>query len=306
MNNYSSAVHFGKEPLICVETDESEGDIKGYHPLIGIITNIGSDHLPLEELTRVCQEFAAEVKKTLIINSDSKCELKHSNKFSFGIHNAADFQAENIKLFPDCSQFTLQGKLVKVPVPGRYNVYNALAALSAARVYGIPLADAIAGLEKFQGIRQRFQLVGQAKGIKVVCDYAHNPDKIKAALQTAKLNGGRIIAVYQPHGFRPTKMFLREFAAVFAVNLMGSDKLFLPDIYYAGGTVSRDVSAADLAGEIKKINPEMQVEYLPDRKDITKKIVSLAAKDDLILVMGARDNTLLAWAVDIAKKIKNI
>lgn len=304
MNNYLSEriignVRVGKDKLVCVETDESEGDLRGYKPEIGVVNNIGYDHMPHTDLVRVYREFAAEVKNILIINSDSDCGLRHKHKFSYGIENKADFLAKKIELFPHRSVFVLNNEKVKVPVPGIHNVYNSLAALSVVCNCGIPLKEAIAGLAEFKGIRQRYEFIDKIEGVTIICDYAHNPDKIKAALMTARTGAKRIIAVYQPHGYGPTKMFLNELADVFAKKLNENDLLFISDIFYAGGSVEKVVSADDLVAAIKKRNPKLNVSHLSNKEDIASRIASVARPKDLLLVMGARDSTLSSWAANI-------
>ena len=301
MKNYVSDncvgnVRVGSDPIICVETDESEGDLTGYNPSIGVITNVGNDHLSMEELIKVYQDFAKEVKDFLVLNNDNKCNVEHKNIFTFGINNDADFKAVDIKLFDSYSTFKLKNKEVRVPVPGIHNVGNALAALSCAHLCGLKLDQAIDGLNNFKGIGQRYEVIGDNKGVTVISDYAHNPDKIRASLETAKISSERIIAVYQPHGFAPTKMFLDELSDSFSKGLRKNDILFISDIFYAGGTADKSISSEDLVKEIKRKNPVIIAKYIPQRKDIANEISSLSQPGDTILVMGARDHALKPWA----------
>src|SRR5262249_25426821 len=137
-----------------------------------------------------------------------------------------------------------------LPVPGRHNVENALAAIAACRAAGVALDAMAAPLAAFRGVARRFQSLGRAHGIEVIDDFAHNPAKIAAAIATARLRSTRILAVYQPHGYGPTRFLREDFVETFATRLSPGDHLWLLEIFYAGGTAVRDFSAADLVREI--------------------------------------------------------
>ena len=128
---------------------------------------------------------------------------------------------------------------VRLGVPGRHNAANALAALSAVRAIGVDLAEAAATLGGFQGLRRRFEVVGTRNGISVIDDFGHNPDKIDATLATLRAQPGRLLVMFQPHGFGPLAKMGDELAASFARGLAAEDILFLPDPVYHGGTVDK-------------------------------------------------------------------
>ena len=148
--------------------------------------------------------------------------------------------------------FTVDGVRFTLPVPGRHNVENALAAIAACRAVGVPLAEMVAPLARFQGVGRRFQSLGTARGVEVVDDFAHNPAKIAAALATAQARAGaggegrggaaagagrrRVLAVYQPHGYGPTRFLRRDFVETFATALRPADRLWMLEVFYAGGT----------------------------------------------------------------------
>lgn len=281
-------IHFGRFPYLCIETDESEGDLKGYFPDIGVITNIGSDHMPHKKTTKVYNDFAKQTKNALILGEN--INIPHKNKTVFSISMASD-----INLFPCSSVFRLDSQRFKLNVPGIHNIYNALAAIAVSQVYGISLKETAGGLERFKGIKKRFEVISKKNGIKIIDDYAHNPSKIRAALEAAHLGKNRVIAVYQPHGYTPTRMFLNELAEVLSENLERGDLLFIPEIYYAGGSVKKDISSKDLVSEIKKRNKNLKVEYAAHRDSIKSKIRRIIKRRDTVIVMGARDQTLSSW-----------
>jgi UDP-N-acetylmuramate--alanine ligase len=152
-------------------------------------------------------------------------------------------------------------------------------------------------LARFSGIGRRFQTVGRAGGVEVVDDFAHNADKIAAALRTARLRAARVLAVYQPHGYGPTRFLRRDFVATFARELRPEDRLFMLEVFYAGGTATRDFSAADIVAEIKAEGAA--AEFAPTRDWLTARLAAEARPGDLVLIMGARDPSL----TELARKI---
>jgi UDP-N-acetylmuramate--alanine ligase len=173
-------------------------------------------------------------------------------------------------------------------------VENALAALATCRVVGVPLADLVEPLAAFRGVGRRFQVLGTHHGVTVVDDFGHNPAKIAASLRTAALRAPRTLAVWQPHGFGPLRFLRQDLAPMFAAELRPQDRLWLLEAHYAGGTVTRDVSSADLVADIKALGHPATFE--PDRAALTRALAAEAQAGDLILVMGARDPSLTEFA----------
>ncbi len=153
----------------------------------------------------------------------------------------------------------MNGIRFELPVPGAHNVVNALAAIATCRLLGVELEDMTAPLAGFSGIGRRFQTVGKSRGIEVIDDFAHNADKIAAAIRTAKLRAKRVLAIYQPHGYGPTRFLRRDFVATFARELGAEDRLWMLEVFYAGGTATRDFSAADIVAEIARARRRSRV-----------------------------------------------
>jgi UDP-N-acetylmuramate--alanine ligase len=187
-------------------------------------------------------------------------------------------------------------------VPGRHNVANALAALAASSVADVPLRGAAAALAGFQGTRRRFETVGAAGGVTVIDDFAHNPDKITATLRTLHEKPGRVWAVFQPHGFGPTKLMRAGLVETFASELRSDDVLVMPEIYYAGGTAAKDISAKDIIGDVA--GRGKKAEFIARRADIPAFLAANAGQGDRIIVMGARDDTLPAFAREILRALQ--
>ena len=190
---------------------------------------------------------------------------------------------------------------VILSVPGAHNVANALAALGAVRALGVPLAEAVAALETFAGIRRRMEVVGTAHGVTVIDDFAHNPDKIAATLKTLHAFDGRLLILFQPHGFGPLKLMRTEFIEGFAGLLRAEDVLLIPEPVYYGGTTDRSVGSEDIAAGVRALGSDARA--LPDRAACGDRLVELARPGDRIVVMGARDDTLSEFAAELLGRL---
>jgi UDP-N-acetylmuramate-alanine ligase len=244
----------------------------------------------------------ARAREALVVGDDKNLDSFAGGALRFGLGARADVRGEDIELAAGGSRFRVEDVRFELPVPGAHNVLNALAAIAAARAVDVPLADMVAPLSCFSGIGRRFQTVGRARGIEVVDDFAHNAEKIAAAIRTAKLRGRRVFAIYQPHGYGPTRFLRQDFVRTFAAELSPQDRLWMLEVFYAGGTATRDFSAADIVDEIK--DRGTQAEFAPSRDWLIGRIAEDAGEGDVVLVMGARDPTLTALAREILNKLE--
>ena len=300
MLDYGSNCRSGRSGLSVFEADESDGmnDAVAVCPRsIAVLTNISLDHFELPELRSIFGEFVKNAAEGVVLNMDCpfSAELKplHPRTVTFGMTHGADFTPEKSP--------------VSLRLPGRHNTANALAALAACSLLGVPAARAARILGDFGGIQRRLELVGEARGVRVVDDFASSPAKIGAALQTLAERGGRLIAVFQPHGFQPTKMMRQGYIEVFSRQLRPDDCVIMPEIYYAGGTLNlvdgkviplpKDISARDLIEEIRKEHAHAY--YFEERAAIPSFLAELAAPGDTIVVMGSRDESLPEFARSI-------
>jgi UDP-N-acetylmuramate--alanine ligase len=176
-------------------------------------------------------------------------------------------------------------------------VENALGAIAACRALGVPLEEMRTGLAAFRGVARRFQSLGRARGVEVVDDFGHNPAKIAASLATARLRAKRVLAVYQPHGYGPTRFLRDGFVDTFSTQTAPTDKVWLLEIFYAGGTATRDFSSADLVRDI--VAKGRDAEFAPSREWLVRRIAEVAEPGDLVLVMGARDPSLTTFAREV-------
>jgi len=300
-------VKLGKSHFMLVETDESDGSVVEFYPEIGILANISKDHKPLPELIKIFSKFIENIKKDVIVNGECPFSRKLSARIpaervlTFGFSRESGVRAEEVTLTGAGSTFKVQGTLFSLPVPGQHNVANALAAIALGIKLKIPLDTIRQALKMFRGVERRLSLVGEANGIKVFDDFSHNAAKIAAALETLKLMGSRLIVIYQPHGFGPTKLIKEELIAAFNRTLRKTDIVILLDIFYVGGTAEKTISSADLVREICVPHAE----NLKDREQAIDQVTVSAQPGDVVVVMGARDNSLTIMAQKILSGLKN-
>ena len=167
-------------------------------------------------------------------------------------------------------------------------------ALLAVQALGVDLARAAQALSDFRGVRRRLEVTGTAGGVTVIDDFAHNPDKIAATLRTLRAFPGRLLIMFQPHGYGPIRLMRRELAEAFRDGLGADDILLMPEPVYYGGTTDRSVGSRAVAGRIAEAG--RRAEALPDRAACGERLLALARPGDRIVVMGARDDTLAAFA----------
>ncbi len=190
---------------------------------------------------------------------------------------------------------------VELKVPGLHNVSNALAALCASKVYGVGLAEAASHLGEFSGIRRRLEVVGTANEITVIDDFAHNPDKIAATLRTLHAFPGRLLLMFQPHGYGPIRLMRDALVDCFVRGLNDEDVLVMPEPVYFGGTVDRSVGSREIICEIERHG--RNVFAFPDRGSCGDALARLARRGDRIVIMGARDDSLSRFAHEVLRRI---
>lgn len=280
----------GASDLLVIEADESDGSLVRYAPAIGVVLNLQKDHKPAEEVLAMFRSFRSRVREMLVIGEGPNLAELRPGALLFGFGEDATLQAEDVQTGPDNSSFTLQGTRFTLPLPGRHNVENALAALAACQALGVPLDRLVAPLADFGGVARRFQIVGQVRGIEVVDDFAHNPAKVEAALRTAQARSARVLTVFQPHGFGPLRFLRTEFVETFVRVLRPQDRLWFLDVFFAGGSVTRDISSAEVVAEIA--GRGSPAEHAPSREALITALAATAQDGDLMLIMGARDPSL--------------
>ena len=291
----------GASDLLVIEADESDGSLVRYAPAVGVILNLHRDHKEMSEVAGMFAVLRARAREALVVGDDDNLDALSGGALRFGFGPKANIRGEDIQLEGGGGRFLVRDIQFSLPVPGKHNVANALAAIAACHAIGVQLVEMIGPLSRFQGVGRRFQTIGMARGIEVVDDFAHNADKIAAAIRTARLRAGRVLAVYQPHGYGPTRFLRQDFVNTFTRELDASDRLWLLEIFYAGGTATRDFSAADIVAEIAQRG--VKAEFAPSRDWLVSRIAAEAKEGDLVLVMGARDPSLTQFARNIVAAV---
>ncbi|MEN3971761.1 Mur ligase family protein [Sphingomicrobium sp. XHP0235] len=295
----------GDPDLFAAEVDESDGSIALYRPTVALVNNISLDHQSMEELRRLFGDFLREGAQPLFNADDEECRAiapEDAAGFGFDIAHAPAYRGTDLELHDEEVRFTVLNEgdahAVHLPMPGRHNAMNALAALAACHRVGVSLADGAAALARFAGLKRRLERVGEAGGVTVYDDFGHNPDKVAATLKTMRARDRRLLVMFQPHGYGPLSQMGEELAATFAKHLRETDRLYLPDPVYHGGTVDRKRGSDWLAEQVGSI-----AHHIPDRDTIAQRITEDARPGDIVLVMGARDDSLIAYARDLVAAI---
>jgi UDP-N-acetylmuramate--alanine ligase len=303
----------GAGDVFVSEVDESDGSIALYQPHIAVVNNISLDHKTIDELRKLFADFVGKAK-VAVLNLDNGETKALAASLKPGVamtYSLTDMRAQlfggRLKPSPTGISFEVSERdtgarsFVHLNLPGRHNVSNALAALCAARACGVALEAAVDALGTFTGIKRRFEVVGSANEITVIDDFAHNPDKIAATLDTLHAFPGRLLVMFQPHGYGPLRKMREPFIDCFAHGLHDGDVLVMPEPVYYGGTVERSVTSADIALGVTGKGREAIA--LADRAACGEKLVALARPGDRIVIMGARDDTLSEFAMEILRRL---
>ena len=292
---------------LVAEADESDGTLVRYSPKIGMILNIDKDHKELCELEKLFEEFAGNIRRasgTLIANGshplaakladsqtmlfgwDENCAVKGFDYAAKGV--ASEFK---VSFGGECADFYL-------PLPGKHNAENALAAAAACISAGISLKECANALKSWKGIHRRSQIYECKNGIILIDDYAHNPAKIAASIRSCQnFAKGKLFAWFQPHGFGPTKFLKDDFVEEIFASLRAGDEMWFSSIYYAGGTADRSFDSDILSEALRKRG--CNANFISNREECLKKITSVAKSGGVILLMGARDPTLSDFAKSV-------
>jgi UDP-N-acetylmuramate--alanine ligase len=309
-----ASARIGRGRSFVAEVDESDGSIVLYRPDVAVLTNVSLDHKSIEELRVLFTNYARSAR-VAVLNLDDEEVHAIAEK----VENACTFAIDH----PDATLGIEPGTIVQGPteigallvdrrddvahalrlnMPGRHNLANALAAVAGALAVGVPVHDSVIALTTFSGIARRFDIIGTSPaGTTVIDDFGHNPEKCRATLRTLKAHPGRVIAFFQPHGYGPLRQMGDELAQTFAKELGPEDITLLCDPVYFGGTVDRSQGSERIVQLIREAGGN--AEYIPMREDCGRRMVELAQPGDRIVVMGARDDTLTTFARSILEAL---
>lgn len=289
----------GDSDILVIEACESDGTIVNYRPGHSLFLNLDIDHHSIDKTGGMFEVLGRNTAGKLICNADDENLLSVSLKdpITFSLERDSGYKAGDIIYRPLGTEFSVHGVRFGLSLPGKYNLYNALSCIAYLAESGIPLAEIAAVMHEFSGIERRFDIHLDNGKQLVIDDYAHNPHKIVSFMQAVGRVRPRICFIFQPHGFAPTRMMKNEYIRAFAGNLRAEDHLILLPIFYAGGTVSKDIASSDLAEGVTAAGKS--AEAAAKREDILARLEEW----DAYCVFGARDETLADFAAEIAKRI---
>ena len=312
INRYGSNARLGKSDWWVIEADESDGSFLRLDGTIAVVTNIDPEHLEhYGSFERVKDAFVEFVENVPFYGLAVLCvdhpevqniigRIRDRRIVTYGFSALADVRADKVTpvaggtrfdaviLGKDGERRTIEG--VHVPIPGRHNVQNALAAIAVALELGISDEAIVAGYERFEGLKRRFTKVGEIDGAVIIDDYAHHPTEIRAVLAAAREGAeGRVIAVVQPHRFTRLQSLMDEFQNAFN----DADVVYVAPVYAAGEEPIEGVDAAALVDGLRSHGHRM-VRTVDDLGELCRELRDLAACGDMVICMGAGDIT--KWA----------
>ncbi len=293
----------GSGKWLVIEADESDGSIVQYKPQIGVLLNIEHDHKEKDELIHLFETFRKNTRTTFIVNRDQEetRNLSRNKADDFSIDEDSGFKGESFSRQEYHINFKIQNILFNIPVIGKHNMKNALAAVAACWSVGVSIEEAAGALISYKGIYRRTQLVGEKRGVVVIDDFAHNPSEVEAAIKACQEFGKKVFAWFQPHGFGPLKFIHQELSRKVANTLRNDDVFIISNIYYAGGNVNQTIHPDVVQKSI--INEGKQAVYFPFRERLCDYVHIHSTPGDVVLLMGARDPSLSQFAKEILENL---
>lgn len=293
----------GEGEWLVIEADESDGSIVQYRSEIGLLLNIDKDHKEIEILLDIFKTFKENSKRFVVNQSHALAKnfSQDTNRdFSWDGSNAG-YQATDFNQQGLAISFKINGIDFKMNLVGKHNMENALAASAIAAQLGVDLKICSEALNKYEGIYRRNQVLGNKHGVWVIDDFAHNPVKCAAAIAACQPIAPKVIAWFQPHGYGPTKFLRNDFVHEISKVLRPSDEIWMSEIFYAGGTAVKDISANDLINDLKAL--DQPAFFIENRNDLLNAIRPHLTNNSVLLLMGARDPSLEQFATDVWNKL---
>ncbi len=321
INRYGSNARLGKSDWWVIEADESDGSFLRLDGTIAVVTNIDPEHLEhYGGFDAVKDAFVEFIENVPFYGLAVLCvdhpevqniigRIRDRRIVTYGFSALADVRADNVTPVPGGTRFDAlilgrEGErrvieAIHVPIPGRHNVQNALAAIAVALELGISDEAIVAAFERFEGVKRRFTKVGEADGAIIIDDYAHHPTEIRAVLAAAREGAeGRVIAVMQPHRYSRLQSLMDEFQNAFN----DADVVFVTPVYAAGEEMIEGVDSNALVDGLRAHGHRM-VRPVENVDELCGELRDLAAPGDMVICMGAGDIT--KWAAALASGICN-
>ena len=295
----------GKGEWLVIEADESDGSIVQYHPEIGLLLNIDKDHQEIDELMQIFSTFRNNTKDIFISNRSNKLASQISsdikNDFSISENSETGYMGNGFSQNGFKIHFSVNNVPVIMNTVGRHNMENALASIAVVNRIGVSIETAAQALEKYEGIYRRHQVIGEKNGVILIDDYAHNPAKCAASIAACQPVAPKVIAWFQPHGYKPTRFLRADFVKEIAAVLRPEDEIWMSEIFYAGGSAVKDISANDLIQDLKALGKNAY--FVEHRSDFVENARPHFSGNDVLLLMGARDPSLEFYATEVFEKL---
>ena len=300
VNSIGSNAKLGSGEFLVAEADESDGSFLHLSPVVEVVTNIDLEHLDfypdIDKIKAVFLEFISKIPfygaAIICLDNDNIADLLPQIKkriITYGMSAQADIHARGLttsglsSTYELCCGNEVLGP-INLPLAGRHNVYNSLAAAAVALELGVPFEVIAKAMSEFSGVQRRLQIKGEAGSITVVDDYGHHPTEIRATLgaMRAAWPKRRLVVMFQPHRYSRTKGLFKEFCTAFH----DADFLFMTDIYPASENPIPGVTSQALLEQIRA-HGQKNVYYVPDLNNIAHQIVPFLQDDDVVLSLGA-------------------
>ena len=290
----------GTSETLIIEACESDGSIVYYRPEHTLLLNLGLDHHSVTETGDMFRTLAKHTSGLVICGGDDQnlvsCGIKDTVQFT--IDRKSPYHASDLEYGHFKTAFKVNGTRFEISLPGKHNVYNALACIAFLSEMDVEAGEISRVLRDFSGVERRFDIHLDEGGYLVVDDYAHNPHKIANLMETVRKISPRVCYVFQPHGYGPTRLMREGYIETFSSYLRETDRLMLLPIYYAGGTASREISSGDIADPVRGAGKHAEV--VGNRSGI----VAMPKEWEGYVVFGARDDSLSHLAEEIAADIR--
>ncbi|MEJ7844179.1 MAG: UDP-N-acetylmuramate--L-alanine ligase [Acidimicrobiales bacterium] len=300
LNEIGGGAAWDQGEWFVVEADESDGTFTALPAEVVLVTNVEADHLDhfgdLDGVIAAFDRFLGAATGPRVVCADEPNALalaRRHGAVTYGTHAEADVRITDVAHARAGVTFTVERSGVRqgevtLPVPGLHNARNATGALVMGEALGVPFAVGRDALARYGGVARRFEFRGEAGGVTVVDDYAHNPGKVAAVLDAAARGGwGRVVCVFQPHRYSRTAALWRAFGPAFAE----ADLVVLTDVYAAGEAPVPGVTGKLVVDAVLEATPWKRVAWLPSRRDLVPYLAATLRADDLVLTVGAGDIT---------------
>lgn len=290
----------GKGEWLVIEADESDGSIVQYEAEIGLLLNVDKDHKEINVLMDIFNTFKQKSRHFAVNRSHPlAATLSKEIGWDFTIDNnieagyrAFGFDQRGLEI-----RFEINRQPFLLHSVGKHNMENVLAAVAITSKLGVELSVAARAIASYEGIYRRHQVWGKKNGVTMIDDYAHNPVKCAASIRACQPAAKKLIAWFQPHGYAPTKFLRQDFCDEISAAVRKGDEVWMSEIFYAGGTTTKDISAADLINDLKAKG--VKAFFVEDRNQLIETMRPHFSEGTVLLLMGARDPSLEKFAEQV-------